>query len=120
MDIRVKIGIVDENEEQFIGSGLIELLDEIKEHKSINMAAKAMGLSYKKAHRMVNRLEADLKEQLLIRKRGGTERGGTDITPLGEVYVAEFKRLEVCVKKRAKEEFRAFKKRVMRKKTEKK
>ena len=116
MDIRAKIGIVDENEEQFIGPGLVQLLDGIWEHKSINKAAKAMGLSYKKAHRMVNRLEADLKEQLLIRKRGGTSRGGTKITPLGEIYIAEFKRLEVRVKKQAIDEFVSFEKRIAKKK----
>lgn len=76
-----------------------------------------MGLSYKKAHRMVNRLEADLQEQVLDRKRGGNSRGGTDITPLGEVYIAEFQRLENRVKKIAAEEFRVFEKRVLKEKT---
>jgi len=116
MDIRVKVGIVDECNGQFIGPGLVNLLDEIKKHKSINKAAKAMGLSYKKAHRMVMRLENDLKEQVLIKKRGGTERGGTEITPLGEMYIAEFKRLERKVQQRAAIEFNVFQKRVAQKK----
>ena len=120
MDIRAKIGIVNENESQFIGPGLIQLLDGIRVHKSINKAANAMGLSYKKAHRMLKRLEADLKEQVLVRRRGGTERGGTDITALGEVYIAEFKRLEDRVKKSAVEEFRVFEKRLLKEKTKKK
>lgn len=112
MYIRAKIGIVNEKEEQFIGPGLIELLDGIKEHKSINKAAKAMGLSYKKAHRMVNHLEANFFEQILVRRRGGTERGGTSITPLGELFIAEFKRLEERVKKCTKGEFEIFEDRV--------
>ena len=116
MDIRVKIGIVDEHEEQFIGPGLVQLLEGIKRCKSINKAAKEMGLSYKKAHKMVNRLENDLKEQVLIRKRGGTERGGTEITSLGKIYMAEFKRLEEKVKKRAVEEFGLFENRIAKKK----
>lgn len=116
MEIRVKIGIVSESEEQFIGPGLIQLLDSIKEHKSINKAAKAMGLSYKKAHRMVDRLVAELAEPIIIRKRGGTERGGTEITPLGDIYIAEFKRLEQRLKKRATGEYAIFNKRVEEKK----
>jgi molybdate transport system regulatory protein len=116
MDIRAKIGLVNKDESQFIGPGLIELLDEIRYHKSIKKAAKAMGLSYKKAHRMVNRLETNLGEQFFVRKRGGTERGGTDITPVGEIYIAEFKRLEERVKRRAAEEFGVFRKRVQKKK----
>ena len=120
MDIRVKIGIINEREEQFLGPGMVQLLDGIRKCKSINKAAKEMGLSYKKAHNMVRRLDADLKEQILIRKRGGTERGGTEITPLGEIYLAEFKRLEARVQKRASEEFDAFEKRIAKKKKPKK
>ena len=115
MEIRVKVGIVNERNEQFIGPGLVHLLDGIREHKSINKAAKAMGLSYKKAHRMITKLEADLKEQILIRTRGGTARGGTEITPLGEIYIAEFKRLEQKVQQLTKNEFRVFEKQVARK-----
>ena len=115
MDIRVKVGIIDEHSEQFIGPGLVQLLEGIKKYKSIKRAAKEMGLSYKKAHNMLNRLENDLEEKVLIRKRGGTERGGTDISPLGEIYMDEFTRLEERVKKRAVEEFLVFKKRITRK-----
>ena len=115
MDIRAKIGIVDEHDEQFLGPGLLQLLYGIQKCKSINKAAKEMGLSYKKAHNMVNRLEADLKEQVLIRRRGGTDRGGTEITPLGEIYMDEFKRLEKKVKKSAAKEFCEFKKRIAKK-----
>ena len=115
MDIRVKIGIIDEHCEQFIGPGLVQLLDGIRKYKSIKRAAKEMGLSYKKAHTMLNRLEDDLKEKVLIRRRGGTERGGTDISPLGELYMHEFTRLEEIVKKRAAEEFGMFEKRIAKK-----
>lgn len=114
MDIRVKVGIVNERDEQFIGPGLVHLLDSIREHKSINKAAKSMGLSYKKAHRMITKLEADLKQPVLVKKRGGTERGGTEITPLGEMYIAEFKRLEQKVQQLTATEFRAFEKRIAR------
>jgi molybdate transport system regulatory protein len=115
MDIRIKVGVVNKQGEQFIGPGLVQLLDRIRKLKSINKAAKAMGLSYKKAHNMVNRLEADLEEQILVRKRGGTERGGTEITPLGEIYMAEFKRLEERIKKRAADEFISFRRRILKK-----
>lgn len=116
MDIRIKVGIVNKQGEQFIGPGLVQLLDGIGRLKSIKKAAKEIGLSYKKAHAMVNRLETNLGEQALLRKRGGTDRGGTEITPIGELYISEFKRFEEKMKKRAETEFRNLMNRVEKRK----
>ena len=112
MEIRAKINIVDEEGEPFMGPGVLRLLQRIQEQKSINRAARQMNLSYVKALHLLNRLEVDLGKQILIRKRGGNDRGGTELTPFGERYVTEYSRLEEKVHRRAESEFRIFQDRV--------
>jgi molybdate transport system regulatory protein len=65
-----------------------------------------------KALNMLNRLEADLGQQVLVRKRGGNERGGSELTPLGETLIGEYSRLEKRVQTHVEKEFRIFQKRV--------
>jgi len=108
MRIRVKINIVGERGEPFMGPGVLDLLERIRKYKSINRAAEEMSLSYVKALHMLNRLEADLGWRILIRKRGGNERGGSELTPLGEKYIVEYSRLEKRVRRHVEEEFRVF------------
>ena len=92
--------------------GVLRLLKRIWEQKSINGAARQMNLSYVKALNLLNRLEADLGRQILIRKRGGNDRGGTRLTPFGERYVIEYSRLEKKIRNRVEKEFRTFQNRV--------
>jgi molybdate transport system regulatory protein len=112
VEIRAKINIVDERGEPFMGPGVLRLLQQVGEHKSINRAARQMNLSYVKALNLLNRLEADLGRQILIRKRGGNDRGGTRLTPFGERYVIEYSRLEEKIRTRAEKEFRIFQERM--------
>jgi molybdate transport system regulatory protein len=112
MQIRAKINIVDEGGEPFMGPGVLRLLQRVAEHESINGAARQMRLSYVKALNLLNRLEADLGQPILIRKRGGNERGGSRLTPFGQRYVIEYKRLEERVRTHAEKEFRIFRDRV--------
>ena len=95
-----------------MGPGVLSVLQRIKQYKSINRAAGQMGLSYVKALSMLNRLEDDLGKQILIRKRGGNERGGSELTPLGEKLITEYRRLEKRVKTHVEKEFRIFQERV--------
>jgi molybdate transport system regulatory protein len=112
MQIRVKINIVNERGEPFMGPGVRDLLEQIRRYKSINCAAEQMSLSYVKALNLLNRLEADLGRRILIRKRGGNERGGSELAPFGEKYIVEYSRLEKRVQRRVEEEFRIFRRRV--------
>ena len=95
-----------------MGPGVLSVLQRIKRYKSINRAAGQMGLSYVKALNMLNRLEDDLGKQVLIRKRGGNQRGGSALTPFGEKLIVEYGRLERRVKTHVEKEFRTFQDRV--------
>ena len=112
MEIRAKINIVDERGEPFMGPGVLRLLQRVGEHKSINRAARQMNLSYVKALNLLNRLEADLGQPILVRKRGGNDRGGTRLTPFGKRYVIEYSRLEKKIRRHVEKEFGVFQGRV--------
>ena len=112
MEIRAKINLVDEQGDPFMGPGVLYVLEGIRACKSINKAAAQMSLSYVKALNMLNRLEADLGQQILVRKRGGNQRGGSELTPFGERFTTEYGRLEKRVQAHLDKEFRIFQKRI--------
>lgn len=112
MKIRAKINIVDERGDPFMGPGALYVLERIRECGSINRAAAQMSLSYVKALNILNRLEADLGRQILVRKRGGNERGGSELTSFGEKFLTEYGRLEKRVQAHVEKEFRIFQKRI--------
>ena len=108
MDVRVKVSISKKSDSPIMGPGPLRLLEKIKEHSSINQAAKSMGLSYVKALNMLNRLEDNLEHKILIRKRGGNDRGGTELTPFAEKYINEYRRFEDNINNFSKREFQVF------------
>jgi molybdate transport repressor ModE-like protein len=116
MDIRLKINIVSDLGEPFMGSGPLKLLENIVKYRSTNGAAKKMNLSYVKALKMLNRLEKNVGEDFLTRKRGGNQRGGTQLTCHGKRYIREYDRLEKRLRRHAQREFGSFMKRLKERK----
>ena len=80
--------------EGYVGIGRIELLENIQKLGSMNQAAKAMGMSYKKAWKLIQDLNGMYAEPLVIKEHGGKSGGGTQLTARGEVLIAEFRALE--------------------------
>jgi len=109
MKISTKTFITDNPGIPFMGPGPVRLLEKINEFKSINKAAKSMSLSYVKALNILNRLEKCLGEKILIRNRGGNERGGASLTPYAERYISSFKSLDGKINAFAQGEFEEFK-----------
>lgn len=79
--------------ENFLGSGRIELLEQIDQTGSINAAAKAMKMSYKAAWERINGMNALASQPLIERLTGGRGGGGTKLTPYARELIATFKRL---------------------------
>jgi molybdate transport system regulatory protein len=94
MQVRVKITIEDGEGGFFMGSGLVPLLEGIDRHRSISMSAREMRLSYPKALRMIRKLEGGLGFAVLIRRKGGNERGGAELTPKGREFLRRYERLQ--------------------------
>jgi molybdate transport system regulatory protein len=71
---------IEGNGTRFFGPGPVELLQLIEETGSINQAAKKMGMSYKKAWEMVNRLNEIVGSAMVITATGGEKGGGSSIS----------------------------------------
>lgn len=108
MKLKLKISIADGNNESFMGIGLVWLLGRIKRFRSINLAAKDMKMSYAKAHYILKRLERNLGQKLLIKRKGGYDRGGTELTPFAEGFIQRYDRYQRKVKRFAEKEFPGF------------
>jgi molybdate transport system regulatory protein len=77
-----------------IGPGKAELIDRIAETGSISAAARAMGMSYRRAWQLVAALNKDFTEPVIITAIGGTRGGGARVTPFGKRLVALFHAME--------------------------
>lgn len=75
------------------GPGKAELLDLIARHGSIAAAGRAMKMSYKRAWSLVEEMNAAFKAPLVTAERGGAERGGAQVTPLGQKVLAHYRAL---------------------------
>ena len=108
MRVKVKVSIINNSGVPVMGPGPLDLLAKVKEHSSISQAAKIMNLSYVKALNMLNRLEKSLGHKILLRRRGGNDRGGTELTPFAEYYLRQYSKMEKRVTDFAEAEFQSF------------
>ena len=110
MKWHIKMALANEQDEEFGGAGVLELLEGIGTHGLIQQAAREMGLSYVKALKILNRLERELGATLLERHRGGAERGRSELTPFARGFIRDFKRLRQRVRRAAAAAFEGFQK----------
>ena len=85
--VRTKLFIADET----IGLGKIDLLEKLGEVGSISAAARQMGMSYKRAWFLLNSMQSGFREPLFVAERGGSQRGGTTLTPLGADLIRRYR-----------------------------
>lgn len=83
----------------FIGHGRIKLLEGIKKHGSITVAAKRMKMSYRQAWELVDSMNRQALKPLVVRSAGGVGGGGTIITPEGEKAIKNYKKLQTNFEK---------------------
>ncbi len=108
MKLHLKVAVASDADEEFCGAGLLQLLDGIERHGSIQQAARDMGLSYVKALKILNRLERELGETLLLRRKGGASRGSTELTPFARRFAADFAQLRAGLLRTGERTFAAF------------
>lgn len=83
----------------FLGWGRIHLLETIENEGSINKAAKALGMSYKRAWQLVNAINKIADKPVVERITGGAGGGGTHITQEGKRVIQDFKRIDALCRK---------------------
>ena len=76
-----------------IGPGKIALLKAIRTHRSISAAARAMGMSYRRAWVLVEAVNAALDGPAVETHVGGAARGGAALTDRGEHLIALYDRI---------------------------
>jgi molybdate transport system regulatory protein len=86
--------------QRFFGPGPVELLELIEKTGSISKGAKAMGLSYKKAWEIVNRINGLTATPFVITSVGGGDGGGSTISAEAKEMIAWYRAL--------RERFRMF------------
>jgi molybdate transport system regulatory protein len=77
-----------------IGPGKAELIERIGATGSISAAARAMGMSYRRAWQLVEALNRDFRQPVVTTAVGGTRGGGAQVTPFGRRVVAAFRAME--------------------------
>lgn len=82
-----------------LGPGKADLLDAIAAHGSISAAARALGLSYRRAWLMVDGMNRLFAEPPVQTARGGP--GGASLTPAGKALLADYRALQQAMEKAA-------------------
>ncbi len=77
-----------------VGPGKIDLLLAIDEHQSISAAAKALGMSYRRAWLLVDEMNRVLKQPVVATAAGGSHGGGTMLTESGQRLIALYRGIE--------------------------
>jgi len=93
--IRARFWIVGNDQSAYVGIGRIELLQKIEALGSMNQAAKSMGMSYKKAWKIIQELNTMYSEPLVVKEVGGKAGGGSVVTDRGKKLIADFKFIEM-------------------------
>jgi molybdate transport system regulatory protein len=86
--------------QRFFGPGPVELLEHISQTGSISKGAKAMGMSYKKAWELVNRINGMSVDPFVLTSVGGEDGGGSTISEEAKEMIAYYRDL--------RERFRLF------------
>ena len=77
-----------------IGPGKAELVERIAETGSISAAARAMGMSYRRAWQLVEGLNKACREPVVLTAIGGKRGGGAAVTPFGRRLIRLFRDME--------------------------
>ena len=81
-------------EEIAMGPGKADLIDAINEHGSISAAARAIGMSYRRAWMLVSVMNRCWREPLIETAPGGRARAGARVTPFGRDVLARYRALQ--------------------------
>lgn len=96
------------NTSPHFGKGVISLMLLIKEGHSIRSASQKMNMAYSKAWHLLRAAEDDLGFPLVSKKKGGSTRAGSVLTPEGEWLLIQFGKFESDVRKAVDELFRQY------------
>lgn len=77
-----------------LGPGKVALLEAIGREGSISAAARALGMSYRRAWDLVEEINATFAGPAVATAAGGRRGGGAVLTPLGQELIAAYRAIE--------------------------
>lgn len=77
-----------------VGPGKADLLEAVKATGSISAAARALGMSYKRAWYLLDTMNRCFKAPVIEAVKGGSGRGGARLTTMGDEVLALYKSAE--------------------------
>lgn len=80
-----------------MGPGKADLLEALRAHGSISAAARAMGMSYRRAWLLVDVMNRCWKVPLVETFPGSAKGGGAKLTANGEAVLADYRALQARV-----------------------
>ena len=86
----------------------MELLALIEKTGSIGAAAKRMEMSYMRAWSLIRTMNACFKKPVVEAMRGGSKRGGAELTETGRRALELYRRMEEASVKAAQTDWQAF------------
>ena len=91
-----------------IGPGKADLLEAIDRCGSISGAARAMGMSYRRAWLLADAMNRSFRGNLVEAAPGGRRGGGAALTPLGREALRRYRRMEAKAAKTLAAEMASF------------
>lgn len=77
-----------------MGPGRAELIARIDRSGSISAAARAMGMSYRRAWQLVDAINESFREPVVVTAVGGRRGGGAVVTAFGKHLVERYRVME--------------------------
>lgn len=91
-----------------LGPGKADLLDAVARTGSISAAARAMGMSYRRAWLLVDTMNACFRRPLIETVTGGQGGGGARVTDFGLDVLGRYRAMETKAAAAVAAEMRAF------------
>src|SRR6056297_3110863 len=79
-----------EDDERMFGDGPCHILELVDQFGSLRQAAAEINMSYSQAWKLIKKLEKRLGFNLLDRKTGGSQGGGSKLTVKGRIMTERF------------------------------
>jgi len=92
-DVRPRIRVYH-GEEIALGPGKVDLLEAIESAGTLAEAARRLGMSYMRAWKLLQTMNACFREPLVDTARGGSEHGHANLTETGRAALTLYRRME--------------------------
>ena len=77
-----------------IGPGKADLLEKIAATGSLAESGRQLNMSYQRVWNLVNSLNTQFKQPLVTKQRGGSTRGGAEVTEYGLTVLKLYRKVE--------------------------